>query len=245
MSVFRVNKDKNYTCMSNYHLKDKNLSLKAIGLLSKLLSLPDDWNYSKNGLVSICKEGRTVIESALNELKENGYLEITEERKNGKFQYVYNIYEKPHTENLHTVNPYTVNPEQLNTNKLNTKQHYTNNTSLHLFYLYINNEQREKLQLEFNIQTTDYIGIRMQLKRLDVYISSDIEQYIVNRIGEYEIKYWIVKELHMSQYDLDNITKEKFTEIFENCKKYKNIENQTDFINYAIKSFKNYFELGR
>lgn len=233
MSVFRINKNKNYTCMSNYHLKDKNLSLKAIGLLSKMLSLPDTWNYSKNGLVSICKEGRTVIESALKELKENGYLEITQERENGKFQYVYNIYEKPHTENLHTVNQL-----QLNTKELNTD----NNTLLHLFYLYINKEEREKLQLEFDLETTDYIGIRIQLKRLDVYISSDIEEYMINRISEYEIKYWIVKELYFTECDLDNITKEKFSKIFENCKKYKNMENKIDFINYAIKSFKNYFK---
>ena len=56
MSVFRINKTKNYTVMSNHHLREKKMSLKAKGLLSMMLSLPDDWNYSIAGLVSICKE---------------------------------------------------------------------------------------------------------------------------------------------------------------------------------------------
>ena len=56
MSVFRVEKNKNYTTMSNYHLRDRNLTLKTKGLLSIMLSLPEDWDYSIKGLVSICKE---------------------------------------------------------------------------------------------------------------------------------------------------------------------------------------------
>ena len=76
-SVCRVNKNKNYTVMSNYHLKSKNLSLKAIGLLSKVLSLPDDWDYSISGLTSLCKESTSAIKAALDELKEWGYLVVT------------------------------------------------------------------------------------------------------------------------------------------------------------------------
>ena len=72
--VFKIEKNKNYTVMSNYHLRDKNLSLKAKGLLSFMLSLPEDWDYSINGLVSICKEEETAIKSALKELKINKYL---------------------------------------------------------------------------------------------------------------------------------------------------------------------------
>ena len=74
MSKIRVNKTKDYTVLSNHHLKNKNLSLKAKGLLSVMLSLPDDWDYSINGLSFICKENETAITSALDELKENGYL---------------------------------------------------------------------------------------------------------------------------------------------------------------------------
>ena len=73
MSVVRINKNKNYTVMSNYHLRDKNMSLKAIGLLSKMLSLPDDWDYSISGLVSICKENETAIKNTLKELEKFGY----------------------------------------------------------------------------------------------------------------------------------------------------------------------------
>ena len=96
-SVCRVHKNANYTVMSNYHLKSKNLSLKAIGLLSKVFSLPDDWDYSIAGLTCICKENETAIKSALNELKEWGYLTVTKlmpsETKSGRIEYVYDFYE--------------------------------------------------------------------------------------------------------------------------------------------------------
>lgn len=96
-SVCRVHKTANYTVMSNYHLKSRNLSLKAIGLLSKVFSLPDDWDYSIAGLTCICKENETAIKSALNELKEWGYLIVTKlmpsETKSGRIEYVYDFYE--------------------------------------------------------------------------------------------------------------------------------------------------------
>ena len=70
MSVIRINKTSNYTVISNYHFKEKEMSLKAKGLLSLMLSLPEDWNYTVDGLVSICKENETAIISTLKELKE-------------------------------------------------------------------------------------------------------------------------------------------------------------------------------
>ena len=74
MSVYRVNKKRSgYTLMSNYHLRDKRLTLKAVGLLSKMLSFNDGWKFSTNGLAAICKEGPDAIRSALNELEDNGY----------------------------------------------------------------------------------------------------------------------------------------------------------------------------
>lgn len=78
--VFKIEKTNNYTVMSNYHLRDKKLSLKAKGLLSFMLSLPDDWDYSLNGLVSVSKESKKAIRSILNELKENGYLVMEQTR---------------------------------------------------------------------------------------------------------------------------------------------------------------------
>lgn len=99
MSVFRVNKDKNYTVMSNYHLRDKQMSLKAKGLLSIMLSLPEDWDYTIRGLVCICKEGETAVKSTLNELKKLGYLyiekQLPNETESGRLEYIYNIYENP------------------------------------------------------------------------------------------------------------------------------------------------------
>ena len=76
MSVFKIEKNKNYTVMSNYHLRDKNLSYKAKGLLSFMLSIPEDWDYSINGLVSISKEEVKAIRNILQELQRYGYLVI-------------------------------------------------------------------------------------------------------------------------------------------------------------------------
>ena len=102
MTVMKTFKNKNYTVMSNTHLRDKNLSLKAKGLLSVMLSLPDNWNYSIAGLVAICKENETAIKSALNELKKNGYLIVNKLKPSkatkGKIGYEYLIFETPDKE---------------------------------------------------------------------------------------------------------------------------------------------------
>ena len=71
MAVYRVNKDRSYTVMANFHLRDKNLSLKAVGLLSKMLSFNDGWKFSTRGLSAICKEGPDAIHSALRELEKH------------------------------------------------------------------------------------------------------------------------------------------------------------------------------
>jgi len=92
MAIFRVNKNKDYTVMSNYHLRDKNMSFKAKGLLSMMLSLPDDWDYSIKGIISISKENKTSIQSALKELEENKYLKRTKKQnEKGQFEYIYDI----------------------------------------------------------------------------------------------------------------------------------------------------------
>ena len=74
MAVFRVEKTKDFTIMSNYHLRDKNLSLKAKGLLSQMLSLPEEWDYTLAGLAHINKESKDAIRSAVNELEQAGYI---------------------------------------------------------------------------------------------------------------------------------------------------------------------------
>ena len=135
MSVFKIEKTKDYTIMSNYHLRDKSLSYKAKGLLSFMLSLPEDWDYSLNGLVAISKESRDGIRSILKELQEQHYLEIEKYRNDkGLFEYNYLIYEIPHYIKLNkeVINPDMENPHldspnmekmiQINTNKQNTKK---------------------------------------------------------------------------------------------------------------------------
>ena len=97
MPFFRVNKTKDYTIMANHHLKNRDLSLKAKGLLSVMLSLPEDWHFTVHGLVSICKEGRDSISGAVRELEEAGY--IVRHRLRDKEGHIngleYIIYETP------------------------------------------------------------------------------------------------------------------------------------------------------
>lgn len=122
MSVIRVNKTKDFTVMSNYHFRDKRLSLKAKGLLSEMLSLPENWDYTVAGLVMINKESKAAVQSTLKELEECGYLVRTRtQNERGQFDYLYDIYEKPshgepQTENQFTDNPCTENQPQYNTN---------------------------------------------------------------------------------------------------------------------------------
>ena len=97
MAVFRVKKNKNFTTMCNIHLRDKNLSLKAKGMLSIFLSLPDEWHYSVKGLAEICQEGPDCIRSVLKELEAAGYLRRRRTRReNGQLgDAEYLIYETP------------------------------------------------------------------------------------------------------------------------------------------------------
>lgn len=80
MAVFKVEVTKSYTVMSNYHLRDKNLSLKAKGLLSQMLSLPEDWDYTLKGLALINREKIDAIREAVRELEQAGYFEAGQSR---------------------------------------------------------------------------------------------------------------------------------------------------------------------
>ena len=99
MAVIRVHKTKDYTVMSNVHFREKEMTLKAKGLLSLMLSLPDDWNYSIAGLVAICVEKESAIVSTLKELKKFGYLRVDKlmpnQTESGRIEYIYNVFEKP------------------------------------------------------------------------------------------------------------------------------------------------------
>ena len=105
MAVVRVEKNTNYTTMCNEHLKDMNLSLKAKGLLSIMLSLPDEWHYSVKGLKAICKESINTINGILQELEENGYLLRNRIYCNGKIsEWEYVIFESKEKKKLYLEN---------------------------------------------------------------------------------------------------------------------------------------------
>lgn len=102
--IFRVNKTKDFSVISNYHLQDKNLSLRAKGLLSLMLSLPDDWKFSIPGLASLCVEKEQAVKSSLDELKAAGYVVVTKllpnQTASKRIEWLYDVYEKPQTEDL-------------------------------------------------------------------------------------------------------------------------------------------------
>lgn len=156
MSVIRVHKTANYTVMSNYHFKEKGMSLKAKGLLSLMLSLPDDWNYSVSGLVTLSKDGKDSVMTALAELEKFRYLQrerIVNEK--GQFNGIeYNIYEMPQEEI-----PLAVNPISANTNeeKENTEKPPLLNT----------NSIKEKGIKELNVLNTKNKELESLLERIE------------------------------------------------------------------------------
>lgn len=160
MAVFRVEKTRDYTVMANHHLKNKDLSLKSKGLLSQMLSLPEDWDYTLKGLSMINRESIDAIREAVRELERAGYIVRTRERN--EFGHLkgtdYTIYEKPHlatnsTESIEPISekpvlerpmlenpildnpvlekPTLGNPTQLNTKKTNKDPLMTKGLSKH------------------------------------------------------------------------------------------------------------------
>ena len=137
MAVFRIERTRDYTVMSNHHLRDKALSLKSKGLLSMMLSLPEDWNYTTRGLAKICKEGVDAIGGALRELESAGYIVRHQLRdRQGRISDTeYVIYEQPQpkapdtaspdTENPYLADPDTEKPAELNIEKSKTQKQTT------------------------------------------------------------------------------------------------------------------------
>ena len=158
MSVMRVHKNSNFTVMSNYHFKEKGMSLKAKGLLSLMLSLPDDWNYTVSGLVTLSKDGKDGVMAALVELEKMGYL-TRERTTNSKGQFngiEYNIYEQPQrdipiAEKPILAKPSAEMPTQLNTNQLNKDILNTE-----IIYILDNQVRNGELRLLF----TEYLQLR-------------------------------------------------------------------------------------
>lgn len=176
--------------MSNTHLKDKRLSLKAIGLLSVVLGLPEDWHYTVNGLVGIVKDGKDSVESAIKELKKNGYLKVEKiypNEKSNRIQYQYTFFENPQevvfqplenqgiekqgVETQVLENPYTYK----NTNKPNTNNKNTNKQSKHKYGEY----QHVLLTDKEHTHLIDLYGNSLDehIKILDEYIETSGKKY--------------------------------------------------------------------
>lgn len=210
MAKFKVEKTKDYTIMSNYHLKEKNMSLKAKGLLSVMLSLPEDWDYSISGLVAISLENETSIKSALSELKQFGYLEVIKlmpnESETGRIDYVYNIYEKPkqggkkqEVENL----PLENQPLEIlaveNQGQLNTNNKILNNKSNNMNIISINNNGIPIVNQ--NKQGTIYDFLQKELGR--TLSSTEIEkvkEWEDNELTRYAVKVAILNGAYTINY---------------------------------------------
>lgn len=206
MAVFRVQKTEDYTVMSNYHLRDKGLSLKAKGLLSQMLSLPEDWDYTLSGLSYINKESKDAILNAVKELEAAGYV-IRRQTidANGKFSVnEYIIYERPvavpsldvppsdvpSSENPTTEKPSSENPTQLNTKKSNTEKQNTDGQNTDSFPFPFTPSQQQVKQTE--------------RKRKEMMSAENIEIYreiILENIGYEHLR----KEIAPYEDDLDEI----------------------------------------
>ena len=146
MKLIRVKKDNNFTTINNEFIFNKNLSLKAKGLLCHILALPNDWTLYVEEVGKWHKDGKDAIYSAFQELTANGYMKREQIRQNGKFKgYDYIVFEKPNMEKPETekpdgIKPNTENPQLLNTN--NTKD---------LIKLNTNNSKTEGIKYPFEL----------------------------------------------------------------------------------------------
>lgn len=172
-TVIRIEKNRNYVVMNNEFLRNKEMSLKAKGLLALCLSLPDTWDYSLNGLCAILKESKTAIRSTLKELEEHGHLVRNRlQNEKGMFHYEYIIYETPHIENLHAVNIDTENTYTENKTQISIKEKSIEEENIEK-EIYIDIEPailplfKEYLEIRKSIGTPlDKKGITMLIKRL-------------------------------------------------------------------------------
>ena len=184
MAVIRVIKNKDYTVMSNAHLRDKRLSLKAVGLLSIVLSLPDDWHYTVKGLVGSVKDGERAVNGALSELKQYGYLQVIKlypSSERSKIEYQYVFYEKPqgiqnvHLEqdlqnvDLQNVGAY-INTNKQSTNKQNTKEQSKHKYGEYQHVLLTDKEHTHLVEL-YGSSLDEHIKI------LDEYIETSGKNY--------------------------------------------------------------------
>lgn len=202
MSVIRVNKNSNYVTMNKTHFKEKGMSLKAKGLLSEMLSLPDDWDYSIKGLVAINKENINAIRSTLDELKRFKYLVIRKKLPNetdsGRIEYIYDIYEEPQKQEVEKQdieNQYLENQDvenQIQYNNIILNNNILNNKELNNKY---------NIYGEFkNVKLTDIEYKKLEEKNLLPYIER-LSSYIASKGKKYKSHYATILNWSRNQED--------------------------------------------
>ena len=252
MAVFRVNKTIDYTVISNFHLKEKDMSLKSKGLLTLMLSLPNDWDFSLKGLVSMCCESERAIKTSIQELKEFGYLKIDKippKKGSNKFEYIYNIYEKPiekskrqkinknPKEMVHSVKvqnePVQDEPIQNSTNILNTKELNTKDDV-------INNNINTK-QKENNTTRKSELNNEHQTYVLDL-AKTEMTKLCKNPIT---VDTALITHRYKIQSLYRFLGKEKFLETFEKIQESTYLQEQSknagQFFNWLFSSKKENF----
>ena len=209
MAIVRVVKNKDYTVMSNAHLHDKRLSLKAVGLLSIVLSLPDNWHYTVKGLVGSVKDGERAVNGALSELKKCGYLQVNKLYPNSersKIEYQYVFYEKP--QDLQNV------PLEQDLQNVPLEQDLQN------------------VPLEQDLQNVDLQNVDLQnvdLQNVGAYINTNKQS--TNKQN--------TKELNTNEYKEKNIKKESVNSVIAEYTENKDLQDALhDFVDMRTKARK-------
>ena len=221
MSVIRVQKNKNFTVMSNTHLFDKNLSLKAAGLLSKILALPDNWNYSIKGLCAICKESETAVKSALNELRDNRYVIVERidpsSETGGRIQYEYFVYEQPQGEENKKIDVKEAYRAKQGAEKQSTEKQGVENLGVECLPIenlgdILNTNRLSTDELNTNKQSTE------RLNTDKVHTSTNIDGEVHTSVSEKQTARVTRQDMQAKKDDMLN----RFSEICDNS-----IENKT------------------
>ena len=192
MAILRKHQRAQYTVIDNTIFRDRELSNKALGMLCRMLSLPDGWEFSVMGLATLSSDGKSAVMSQLDELEEHGYLVRNQVRVDGKIagvEYIVSetkMSEKPYAENQHTENQHTENPTQSITNISNTE---------------ISNTKRYRFVPPTIEEVEDYInekGYRVNAhKFIDYYTSNGW------KVGKNSMKDWKAAIRNWARNDYD------------------------------------------
>lgn len=232
MAVFRVIKTRDYTVMSNHHFRNKNLSIKAKGLLSTMLALPDDWDFTERGLTELSKDCRNGIRTALKELEDNGYLVRNRNRNElGRLtDTTYDVYEEPMSEKPTLEKPTLEKSTKLNTN-INK----------------ILNNKKDDDDKENKIPLLEYVeqclGITINSAEANVILTwedNDLTRYAIEQAGINRARNTKYISRILQTYKRDGITKveeaKRIDEDFKNKPTYKPKQNKFQKRDDAIKN---------